>query len=417
MQRSLVILRAFEDLRAKLARKVREIEQHIKLLCFEMPSLSVSMSNMEGLPAELLFSIADSLQIHDLYSLSLCCRRFCKIFQSWTKSLDIDLDNRLSFLRRLERDQPQYLVCYYCWTLHPYKRSIVRFGPTGLSLKYICDPSFVPVSKECSLFDPMYLILHHHHTTAFHYDFHFLHLNFAMKYFYYGPQYGISIDMLSFTEVIHRPRWTAKYVNTTILLSVEAQICPKPPGFYMRVQDIMRVPDIRAFLPAEDIHAYPDPHVLYRICGHIPVSLCIEYIASSSSGLKQCAHSDSRPIHFSNACGKCNTDYMLEIYRDCEGHFALIITRWIHLGAGITPNDPRWRVHARFGLLQPEVLDLEYITSSPRTTFEELADISSNALRYRNLSYLKYQRYQSVMVPIPGHVCSWGLGHRFSVCS
>lgn len=88
------------------------------------------------------------------------------------------------------------------------------------------------------------------------------------------------------------------------------------------------------------------------------------------------------------------------------------MTRYINLGAGLSSNDPRWRINAWSKRDEPDVwkLNPEYMDSSPRLTFEALSDTSLEDLTSRNLSYLENQRYQTVMLPVPWSTPpSWAL--------
>ncbi|KAJ5694757.1 hypothetical protein N7536_005169 [Penicillium majusculum] len=48
-------------------------------------------------------------------------------------------------------------------------------------------------------------------------------------------------------------------------------------------------------------------------------------------------------------CDKCKTDFELAI-QEHGGNIALLITRWINLGSGLTPDDLQWKAHTYNGL-------------------------------------------------------------------
>lgn len=95
-------------------------------------------------------------------------------------------------------------------------------------------------------------------------------------------------------------------------------------------------------------------------------------------------------------CDKCNTDSRIEI---CEygSDLALVITTWINLGPGLTPDDPRWKAHCDSSEPRKWTLDLNDRKDSPRVCFENASPRSLEALRSCNLSYLKDQQYKKVM--------------------
>ncbi|KAL2852103.1 hypothetical protein BJY01DRAFT_208481 [Aspergillus pseudoustus] len=137
---------------------------------------------------------------------------------SWPQRKDRGL--RISVLSRVAKDQPSVFCCHYCSKLHP--TSLVG-RPTedgyaapgawdkcpeigGTSDKRVCGKILSPVFEVCGLGDS--------------YRFRMCHLMLAMKRHYLGPQHGIPLDMLSYTEV------AASDVMFTTLVSVGARICP-----------------------------------------------------------------------------------------------------------------------------------------------------------------------------------------------
>ncbi|CAI7642561.1 unnamed protein product [Penicillium glandicola] len=109
---------------------------------------------------------------------------------------------------------------------------------------------------------------------------------------------------------------------------------------------------------------------------------------------------DRHPAHLYSNCEDCNTDYEIELFgNQPNGHLTVAMTRYINLGPGLSPDDPRWKVHTSPGWDEPEVckLDSEYMNSSPRFTFNALTDTSLEDLTSRNLSYLEDERYRNMM--------------------
>lgn len=73
------------------------------------------------------------------------------------------------------------------------------------------------------------------------YDFYFFHLLLAMRRFYLGPQFGISTEDISYTQVRLHPEESAS-PSITSLFSIDAQICCEPPAVVLRIQEMMFVP-------------------------------------------------------------------------------------------------------------------------------------------------------------------------------
>ncbi|KAJ5463913.1 F-box domain-containing protein [Penicillium sp. IBT 31633x] len=233
-----------------------------------------------------------------------------------------------------------------------------------------------------------------------------------MRYFRYGPRFGLSTKELSYTRV-------KEWDNGTTLLSVEAQICTvnskstsspnsvprqktakysaSPTDFEasnlcLRIQDIM-------LIIGNAIDLLPPPEKVFMICDHIsqtPLShIIFSHILSSTAREREVPYF---PSYF-NTCSSCNTDYQVELHRLGQNGLALVITRWLNLGAGLTPEDPQWRVHTHSW--PPKCMNTKDVATltSPRMLFEASLPKKSSveALRSYNLSMLKDHNYRTMM--------------------
>ncbi|KAJ5248478.1 hypothetical protein N7524_012438 [Penicillium chrysogenum] len=213
-----------------------------------------------------------------------------------------------------------------------------------------------------------------------------------MRRFYSDSQYGISTDALSFTEVANEFVEGDRVLKPTTLFSVEAQICPKAPSLYLRIQDVVSMKDMR--LLGDDKY-YEEVEKEYfaalPICKHQQKTMGMQSIPRDVL------------THECSNCSDCNTDWEIELFENRpSGHVTMVMTRYIDLGPGLSLDDPRWGVHAWTEWEESVCkLDSKYMISSPRHTFEALTDTSLEDLTSRNLSYLENERYQTVMVPGP----------------
>ncbi|KAJ5608522.1 hypothetical protein N7537_005141 [Penicillium hordei] len=112
------------------------------------------------------------------------------------------------------------------------------------------------------------------------------------------------------------------------------------------------------------------------------------------------------PARQYSTCDQCNTDYEVQLFvNPSDGRITVVMTRWINLGAGLSPDDLLWRINAGRMWGESELwtsgLGDGYVDWSPRRTFEALANTSLEHLTAHNLCYLENQRYQTVTVPIP----------------
>ncbi|KKA23813.1 F-box domain-containing protein [Rasamsonia emersonii CBS 393.64] len=182
----------------------------------------------------------------------------------------------------------------------------------------------------------------------------------AMKRHYYGPGHGPSTESLSFTEVQASD-------EATTLLSVEARICPAPASLCLRIQQWVVMSSVKA-----DTILSKTPSTL--ICGHI---------GSGHTVVSRIVESRSPEIF---KCRYCNIDYQLEIKEYPDDRSALVITKWLDLGSGLTPNDPRWRVH--IGMGRHAELGASSEAGDVRRRFENGQGLSQDALSCQNESYV-----------------------------
>lgn len=341
-----------------------------------------ALKTLNGLPAELILLISKFLRPADLLCLSLCSCWISTILDEERRSLRYHVPAwRIPLLYRLDRDLPDHFVCHECCFLHKYDES-QDFGlphPYDFRLSHQCIGVLGDMSEHREL------LLHKTRSDPVAYRFVFVHLQLAMKRFHYGPVAGISTDSLFTIEVMPTP-WA------TTLFSCEAQICCQPPALQLRVQDIVLFHSDLRIEWSEDTIGH------FLICRHQQnpeLVLLMHRLASQF-------YDEKKEGIYSNYCGWCDTEYVIEL-RVLNGQLAFVITRWIDLGSGLTPLDPRWTVHAR---LIPErferfgtLLNSSEMTHSPRAVFEQSCGKrnSLDYLRSRDFTYLTNGNYKQVM--------------------
>lgn len=121
------------------------------------------------------------------------------------------------------------------------------------------------------------------------------------------------------------------------------------------------------------------------------------------------------PARHYSTCDECNTDYEVQLFvNPSNGRITVVMTRWINLGPGLSPNDLLWKINAERMWGESEFwasgLGYGYVDWSPRRTFEALTNTSLEHLTARNLFYFENQKYKTEMVPIPFSTpSSWAL--------
>jgi len=352
------------------------------------PAEIPKLNTLAGLPVELLFLIADSLLPDDLTCISLCSRRLFAIFNHQTNSARPSGKAKLPILCRLERDLPKYFICHHCHILHEYD---------GFECFSLCHSAF---EQECPLrcfpkwsaeFGVFRLKIQDSCRYHVYRPIYFLHLQLAMRRFYYGPKFGISTDALSYTEVQTHQK---EYREISSLFSTDAQICPEIPGLCLRIQHIVFVHGGRSeLLLSRPYGPMDDPPLFMYVCEHVSG---LELPRLLNTMVNDYCGGNQAPKSAYN-CDRCNTDFRIEVCKS-GSDLALVLTKWINLGPGLTPDDPQWNIHCygawkgRKVTLSPG--DRKY---SPWACFENTSPRSLEALLSCNISYLKNRQYRKVM--------------------
>lgn len=332
-------------------------------------------NTLAGLLPELLLSIFDFLSVVDLICWSLCNHRLRELsLRQINRQSPLTQHEKLAVLNRLERDSPEYLACDICNVLHRYDGS-ESFGLSGLRHERICR---LPCVDE---WFGISSILQTHGTPRYiPNQLSFLQLKLAMKRFYYGPRSGISTESLSYTQI---RQFSPDVVS---LFSREAQIYPELPGLHIRMQDIVLVNSTRDELVI----------VLQSFSGSstCPVRICIHYgVWTIISRVETLLERQKTSV--THKCRFCHTYSEIEIV-EFDSKIALIVTRWINLGPGLTQEDLLWNLHVYAPVDASRQLDDPKHPAtawSPRSCFEKTAPHTHTELQSRNLSYLKDQLY------------------------
>lgn len=309
---------------------------------------------------------------------------------------------RIDLLTRFSRDLPQYYLCHACLRLH-------LWGKVALPGPKFKVPACVDSLDHTvyRLKQPIYIV---HYPSHAYYKFHFVHLQLAMRRFYYGAQFGIPVQSLLYTEVgINRITSNAlkstklhdeedfQCSHMTTLLSVDARICSNPPSLYLRTQElaVVRKHNLSLLFP------YPE-HDAMHICMHINH---IFNLNSVVYGLINKYRSDTttRPRD-KGRCDECNTSWQIEIRNMGQKDVCLVLTRWLDLGSGLSPDDDRWRCHNDHEF-EVNLAEHEMVDSRQRFENESIQANCSDALSeeemyYRNMKFIQDQAYRKLMTRV-----------------
>lgn len=298
---------------------------------------------------------------------------------------------RLSVLGRLERDRPQYFICYTCLILHKYDGSEF-FGLSGPFTHQSCPlPCFPDVPIGLKLRRESHYLFHVLRT------FQFLDIQLVMRRFYLGDPFGTSTKALSYTQVKVQPE-DSPYSEITSIFSTDAQICSEQPALYFRIQHVIVAPSSKSqlLLYISGNLDYLGPQRGMFICTHMQFDRQDEAV----NPVVLAYHNGDKNPGSNFNCRYCNTDARIEI-REHGSYLALILTTWINLGSGLTPDDRRWKIHSHDGFLMK--CNSTELKESPRVSFENASPLSFEALLLINISYIKDQRYRQIMQPLSRH--------------
>jgi hypothetical protein len=127
----------------------------------------------------------------------------------------------------------------------------------------------------------------------------------------------------------------------------------------------------------------------------IPFAVCFDF--SSSKHMKRVVNflldNHKTSAAFTGHCRSCMMDYQSELTK-VDSQFALVVTRWISLGLGLSMQDSLWAAQS----VAPRYeASRSFDEPRPRSCFEYAASRSVKDLRARNLSLLHDQQYKRVI--------------------
>lgn len=338
------------------------------------------------LPLELLLLITERLCPKDIACLTLCSKSLL-----WALGKDrlsgLSRKHKHEFLLRLSRDLPAYTFCYFSGRLHSRKHaSLPLFSSLGYSTGLVCMDRPTQHLAQC---------FNVHLRSKWLCRIPFASVQSVMKRHYQGPPHGLPVDILSFTEAHVPDRYDFhKREPATTFMSVEARICSKPTSLCLHIQHWIVAN--RVWLG--DLLAYS---YFVRICDHMALgaSDVISWIQPMlEAGTENSSPGTAPDIHI---CLRCKTHYQIEVCAIGDEDRAVVVTKWLDVGAGLTPKDVKWQVH----LPHPDISGLPPDWNKEidtRMRFEREPGISQRALLGQTAPFLKGDRFKQVMTT-PGY--------------
>jgi len=363
--------------------------------------------SLDTLPSELVLLISGYLLPVDAACLALCSHHFMPFSPGFDGLLGKSFPGvhtrrpgkklRIDLLTRLARDLPQYYLCYACLRLHLWR--YVDLPSPKFKLRSCSDRI---TDKRSFFLMPAYLcqyLAYEHH--SFHsVHLHFVHLHLVVRRFYFGPSFGISAESLMYTDVSFRkssnawlPGRESLDSHRTNLMSLEARICPDPPGLCVRIQHLAVVERQNVLQLCTENES---PIRAFEHMGSIPrstCSLCEMYFGQGRT--------DIGKLLREGRCSQCNTSWKLQLREIGKEDICLLLTQWKDLGPGLDPDDGRWgtwtcrsELNASEMVVDPR-MRFEMQSNEPGSSSSQT--LSEEDMFLRNVSLLRAQRYRTVM--------------------
>ncbi|KAL4964522.1 uncharacterized protein BDV14DRAFT_200806 [Aspergillus stella-maris] len=289
-------------------------------------ALDEHLSMLEKLPVELVQCITDSLEKDDIICLSLCSHRVLETL-GYQHLQEANRQLKASVLLRIAAGLPAMFCCFSCGKLH----QTAAITHPVLSPKHDIKCQDMGTLSNSSRISPLWPSL------GFNYNFRRCHLLAVMKNHYHGHMHGIKAESLAYTEVQNSP------VNpdVTTLLSYEARVCsPDTTNSTLLLQTQTWVlyhakPNLHAILTTLASKAY--------ICRHQCATQPLDKIDVRQSvpggAFDQLSRADSHHL----LCMECFIEYRIDFQRCGSEGDAIVVTKWLDLGAGLNPDDPEWK--------------------------------------------------------------------------
>ncbi|MCJ1397761.1 hypothetical protein MMC11_000957 [Xylographa trunciseda] len=285
--------------------------------------------------------------------------------------------HREQFLGTLARDLPSRFYCHSCSRLHPRD----RIGPPG-PFNQPSKPLRCAITNSGGELWP-YM---HWYGGFSRYKFNFHHVQLVMLRHYLGPSYGISTDELSFMQVSEsEPRG-----RITTLLSVEARVCREPARLCLCLQTWAalhtRLPNL-ALERSKSVwvchHLIADEGEMF----HLIESSLDEYRIRSASPREPKYH----------RCRRCRFVFLLEVLETVSDGLAIVITKWLDLGSGLTPTDPKWQNLTSAFQNGDNGNGQAREAEKSKSDCEKEEGMMQQAVTLRDVSYVCDQRYRYTM--------------------
>ena len=284
--------------------------------------IALESSSLGSLPLELILHIAQFLPPESTLSFCLCCWPIYSTLKSqYVKIIKDDQQlDRYKFLTLLERDLPDYILCYYCRRLHAIKKAHQYFYNNR---QYYNRGDLLP----CCQVDSNNMT-----SSNIHCAFSFTVFHMTMKLYRQGSDYSKLLKLLS-----HQSRaYVDSSYSTIEKRSASSKIADG--SLFIREQRRFIMPPIQPITISENIILTICRHILFSSWGYYGHRDIMDIVRWRESRSYQ---NGNRLIK----CKYCFTEFRTDFKELGKRGNALYVTKWQDLGHGLSPLDPKWQSH------------------------------------------------------------------------
>lgn len=328
-------------------------------------------SQLLHLPTEIILLIACELPISSTACLTLTSRRLSQILGPgfWQSLKSEAPDVFLEFLILLEKDLPGHFLCQQCIRFH---RIDVIQWPRIVTYRFNRPRCTRHWQRE------EYQVL-----PLSRYRIHFAHIHLAMRQHHCGTDIGFPLEAFQHLEVHYNENQ-----QQTTLSSIDAQIVSNE--LLVRSQAWVLVPWSQYNQFFQELVSRGT--FSYSICIHMRRGP--KFKEDSVVDLMRCKVDKRKALEecFTETfqCQSCQADYELDARDFGERGFAVIVTKWANLGAGLDFSDPHWKCHVISPL--PKGFYNPHSRGSIRASFERVTEVTVEKLTADNESKLFSKR-------------------------
>lgn len=343
------------------------------------------------LPPEIILLIANMLPTPSIACLALSSRRMYYTLgsDSW-KSLKTETPDVLSaLLSLLAKDLPEHFICQVCTRIH--RTSVINW-PRNIDYRRR-PPCAGDIFGYNNLFFSRFRI-------------NFPHIQLAIRQHLHGTDIGFPLEAFQIVEVEHDVK-----KQKVALLSADAQIVSNE--LLMRSQTWTLLPQSRL---EEFIDNLAKDSLSTDICIHTRIGACkenrVSNLVRSRLDPRTAPWARGKRLEQTLQCSYCYMDFVFGVLDFGERGLAVVVTKWVNLGAGLDIEDAKWKSHLINHADRP-VHHLQH-SGDIQKAFEGQEELSLKELTLDNQMRLFSRRgKQMTYRGSDGLVWKWDIGRRW----